>query len=561
MICLRSEFFLFFSEENGAAAQYNVCFHLLSLVDLTVLSLHHQIFIIINKMSSLIKLTIDDLPPEMIFELFKYLRLRDLAACSMMNRRWHSLYLSFRLDRLAVIGCPEYFYSGAESTCVCKGQMSEDKVPYRLEISNRLVDQSLLSNLKILSLWHIPVEFDLNKLNKFSQLVLLKIGEKKKRGKEPMNLNLPKLKVLVWHLPYYESPLSIDCLELSVLVYCCGSYEQQENRLTVKRPETIKQLKTNMVGPRLAPFKNVHTLVTCKFQAIQKDTLLLLPKLKKLHFNASIDELVKQGNQIDRIKQTVREFVKDVKLLRGYDFEFRFAGFQLIKTSVDEIAFGEQVDGREYWCHHYLYMKLNYNLIDPTSLDFINTFDYNRLMKLMSNVAAEIPSCFFTKFTGIHLVQAENAILDAKHFLWFLKSLGSLRKLYLIYPELDQEFYDQLPTAVPSLTCLELFEHNASQLNFNFIREFSRFSQIYLYGDVSFETLDFLIGSFGKSAAPNLAVARFGFKGLKEKSFFIDKIPFQVWKIVENRNQIIFMTKNPEEVLNFFRLPQVKQQN
>ena len=52
-------------------------------------------------MSSLTKSTaIDDLPAEMVCELFKHLHPRDLAACSLVNKRWHSIYAGFKVQRL-----------------------------------------------------------------------------------------------------------------------------------------------------------------------------------------------------------------------------------------------------------------------------------------------------------------------------------------------------------------------------------------------------------------------------------------------------------------------------
>ena len=58
---------------------------------------------------------------------------------------------------------------------------------------------------------------------------------------------------------------------------------QDANLLQVNQPETIRKLETNMVGAKLAPFKNVECLVTRQFEAIRKATLQSLPKLKELH--------------------------------------------------------------------------------------------------------------------------------------------------------------------------------------------------------------------------------------------------------------------------------------
>ena len=44
--------------------------------------------------------SIEDLPSEMISKLFYHLPPKDLAACSMVNKRWQSIYAAFKLHRL-----------------------------------------------------------------------------------------------------------------------------------------------------------------------------------------------------------------------------------------------------------------------------------------------------------------------------------------------------------------------------------------------------------------------------------------------------------------------------
>lgn len=58
----------------------------------------HQIEASSRKVSSLAKpTTIEDLPPEMIRELFKRLNPKDLLACSMVHKRLSSLYSGFKV--------------------------------------------------------------------------------------------------------------------------------------------------------------------------------------------------------------------------------------------------------------------------------------------------------------------------------------------------------------------------------------------------------------------------------------------------------------------------------
>ena len=119
--------------------------------------------------------SIDDLPPEMICELFKHLHPIDLAACSMVNMRWHSIYAGFEMHRLVAANY-RFFGKWYHS-----GRTIEDRQRCSLEIFSRLANKPLLSNLKHLTLFTIGVSFDLNQLNAFRQLVHLEISGLKAR--------------------------------------------------------------------------------------------------------------------------------------------------------------------------------------------------------------------------------------------------------------------------------------------------------------------------------------------------------------------------------------------
>ena len=504
-----------------------------------------------RKMSSPAKPTtsIDDLPPEMISELFEYLPPKDLAVCAMVNRRWHSIYVGFKVHRLAATDYRDYypfhdFYKWYDSNQTIWGEQlcSPANIP-------RLAEKPLLSNLKHLALYDVSSEFDLNKLNQFRQLVHLEIGWFDKVDK--INLNLPRLKVLALRFVNDRCALSIDCPELSTLVYY--SRDVDANPFDVKHPQTIRKLETNWFSPKLSPFENVECLLTEEFKAISKATLLLLPGLRELHYNQKIANLLRtvlrnRGGTLDRVKRRLSEFVDDAKKLKGRDFQFNFSGFELTKVNVDQIDFGLQVDessGEETVYDEYIYLK-NYQLIEPGALlPFVHHVDYTRLL---SNVTGEFPRFFPQKFTDVHSVQARSVIKDPNQFLRFLKSLRFLRVLDLGHVKLGQEFYDQLPASAHSLAWLFLKDYNNCknelQLNFDFIGKLSFLSFVRIDQFLSFDSLPSLVRSLGK-----LAVDTF-FVRLKEECLSKNK-GSPVWKI-EKDDQLLLETKNPEKIVHFF---------
>lgn len=428
--------------------------------------------------------SIEDLPSEMICELFKHLRPKHLAACSMVNKHWHSIYSEFKVHSLVAIG----YFSDVQNYDFGKWYSSErqfePKELCQLSKFRRLLDRPLVSNLKHLAIFSskLDSELDVDQLNGLSQLVHLEINLKvsfPERYKKKVNLNLPRLNVLALN-DFYD--VSIDCPDLSVLMFC----PQYENNLYlatnyhwlhVKYPETIRKLHTTVRGPELAKFKNVDCLVTERFEVIGKSTLLLLPRLKELHYNENINTYSETDRTLDEMKRAFREFLDDVKRLRGSDFKFTFAGFLLTKTRLAEIDFGvEAEEPIRHVRNEFVYMK-NWPLLDPNcNLDFIHNISYDLLM---SSVVGEIPMSFFRKFTGVHCVVCVDntevgVFKDEKHFLQFLGQLSPrLRELSLKVPRLSQGFCDQLPTVAPWLMLINLQVGN-EPLSFDCMRRFPR---------------------------------------------------------------------------------------
>ena len=325
------------------------------------------------------------------------------------------------------------------------------------------------------------------------------------------------------------------------------------NLLDVKHPETIEKLDTNLSGAKLTAFKNVSCLVTKKFELICKETLLL-PRLKELRFNTGICDFlgyVCPVSSLNRMKQTLREFLASMDGLVGPDFKFRFAGFQLTKAKFDEIEFGIDYAGvQAVVSNECVYLK-NYHLIDGT-LDFVLSLGYSHIVCGVTKIP-EIPRCFSKKFTRIIQVFAiEVTKRQANHFLWFLKSLSSLRWLILdLQVWIVQELHDQLPASAPSLLQLDLLRGHFEESNFDFLGKFSHLSGLRIETCLSLESLHSLARHFGK-----LAAIYFLFQA-NDKRFSIQKVlSSKLWKVSDDcqkplTNDATFETEHSSEIVSY----------
>ena len=501
--------------------------------------------------------TIEDLPVEMISELFKHLPPTDLAACSMVNKSWHSVYAAFKVDSLVATASPyrhwfQWYHSGRI--------VRQEELCYLY--FGRLADQSLFSNLKHLALFtdffHSAKKntFDLNRLNRFSQLVQLEIDGC--LGKKAVKLNLSELRVLAFHRVNDRCSLSIDCPVLSVLLY--RGEPKAKRLLKVKQAETVKKLETDMFGPKLKPFKCIECLVTKTMSAINEATLQLLPELKELRCNETIMELQKEFDQhscsTEALKSQLGQFLETLEELGRSNFQFIVSGLQ-----IDEEMLYEEIDffwpKKPDWVKmsdEYFYIK-NLHLIGPNeTLDFVEQLNYTTLLE---NQVGMAPKSFFRKFTGAKEVNAEGTVEYPSHFLCFLESLSSLKLLDLRHTELGQDLYDQLPASAPRLVQLNLYECVAGckdvkkcacelKLNFDFIGKLPHMGCIYILQGITFESMTSLIQWVDK-----LKVVEFEFI-VKAERFIVEKKEDSEEFEVLSGELLKLKTKNPVEIVKFF---------
>ena len=268
--------------------------------------------------------SINDLPPEMICELFKHLSPRDLVVCSMVNKRWQSLYSGIKLYRVAAIAKR---FSDCLDNWSYPDRRIEDQELCPPELFHRLIDQPLLSNLKYLALCGLSSDFDLDKLSGLltnnNQLLHLELNVAFS-SQVNLHLKLPKLRILAFHSPNELCSLSVDCPELNVLLYHKPSFNR--GLLEVKHPETIRKLDTNLNPNELALFKNIEYLVIqdCFLESV-RNILSSLPRLKELHFNEGMSWVFRTRYSRNRVEElTLEEFLNDAKKRNGTDFQFRY---------------------------------------------------------------------------------------------------------------------------------------------------------------------------------------------------------------------------------------------
>ena len=338
-----------------------------------------------------IETPIDCLPPEMICVIMKNLNLNDLIQCKLLSKRWYSIVNeSIKMIKLIVRtdekikrkNLNEYLIDVHYSRWFYSNELvNSDLHICELNLFQLNLKRKILSNLKYLKINEIP-KFDFNQLNLLTQLIHLEINCY--LGEVHIKLNLLELEILKI---FFNSSCHLtieECPKLKILYY---DYEEDENfRLIMKYPESIKDLEAPFYGSELTQFKNVEYL-KCgwNFDQINENTLSKLKKLKVIYFDVSFKDffhlVVESGEQIELI---LRNYLQMIKKSRIFDLKLYCFGLQITDVNIDQIY--SLLDSTNFYALNYKYLQ--------DSLPFIDEVNYTRLVNLIN----PIPTDYFKKF-------------------------------------------------------------------------------------------------------------------------------------------------------------------
>ena len=415
--------------------------------------------------------TINELPPEILSEILRYLNLSELVEKKLVSKLWNELISSnLKISRLVADPyrshhIPRWFHvnrpvDGYLETCDPNLFLAQ-------------LDRPILSRLKYLrihcfdrkSSWIQPSD-----LNRFILLEHLEV-ELLRKYTSDFQLNLPNLRVLKVDFFQYstneqrEIQVNIDAPKLVTLFWDRG--------VKLKSPETIRTLEADLYDSELSQFQNVE-VYRCRteFNFINDDLIQQLPKLKTLDILGDINNVRYSFGSLDEMKQFLKRLLTIRRRLGRPELRLFFAGIEIKSDELVDNLDLRIVDRESPFSSDIsiesLYFSNNYPTNLQKQLEYVRSVDYPRLLSVTRN---QIPTDYFKRFFNIQEVLAVGQIQDAAHFLAFLKGFEMLEILYLVNPALDQAWYDCLPTFC-LLTNFYLDEKPEIELNFDFLGRF-----------------------------------------------------------------------------------------
>ena len=418
--------------------------------------------------------SIDDLPPEMLSELFKHLNLKHLAVCSMVCKLWNQLISRHKVTRLVVV--PRGLKK--ERWWHVSRPVDEYLEVCPLRMFATLLCRPILSSLKHLriNVYHGLAQLEPNDLNLFRQLIHLEVDYPIVRPNTEINWILPNLEILKVRL-YEHDRISIDCPKLKVFSSDC----RPGVSIDVKWPETISTLCAALYGSQLTKFKNIETYkCTAELQFVNDALIEQLPRLKMLEVCGDPQDLYFTLQTVDGVREFLKRLLSDRRKVLRSDLKLFFAGIEIVDEAlVDRLdlqALDVGVGNSTRLSNEHLYFgdypaDQRPNLLDE--LEFVQKANYTRLMSLMN----ELPPDYFMRFYHVRCISTSGDIQRPEHFATFIKRLEFVEHLELLYPSLQQEWYDRLPS-ICSLRSITLYESEAIELSFDFLGRFEPFIEM-----------------------------------------------------------------------------------
>lgn len=423
---------------------------------------------------------IGDLPPKILCKIFDHLELNELVEKKLVTKLWNELISSQIKVRQLVVENGTY----AGKIPWYHTRLPAKQVGHPILFVSQL-HRPILSLLKRLRLEVADnlTDFNLNELNVFRHLVQLEVDHLIAWPDAQIEWNFPNLEILKFARFGSQSDRKtiVDCPELKVLFWRC----EKDDAIEIKVPETIRILETRYVS-RLSQFKNVQTY---RFNGELKfvDVALIeqLPNLQALHLYGALNSLYYDLEDIEAMKQSLRQLLIYRRKARLLNLKLFFIGVEIKDEAlVDKLNLRMvqyRVRSQLRLSNELLYFgrypaDCKLNLED--ALPFVLDADYNFLMGLLNEQHIQFPDDYFRRFPGIRNVISRGTIREPAHFAYFLSKLTLLGELELLYPSLDQAWFNRLPS-ICSLGVFTLQENKAIELNFDFLGLFESYLCIF----------------------------------------------------------------------------------
>lgn len=382
------------------------------------------------------------LPIELFHHIFGYLNLIDLANCKLVNKLFYENVNEFKIKELSCfpftktwLSVRSYWSHNYSIWFYINKPIKRNNLLLANYKCSILKTPSLnLNFLKYLSVLYCSNnEFNLSDLMNFDRLEVLMIDLANYENEKYTKLKLKKL-ISLRICPSDYVAIEIEAPMLEAL-YCLDL-----KNLKIIYPRTLKYLKTIEYSTELSLYNNLECLTLVYSNGLNTFNSENFPKLTKLQviLDDGADEMI---NLI-----TNKKADENLKIYSNGIFVSN--GSELIDSENFDLSVNLK----------------NYDKSFPV-LEWINQIGYNELMNSNNQ---QIPADFFKKYCNIVGIKIYGKVINQNNLIQFIRNCKVLRELSIVDSELDQQFYDQLPT-ISLLDNLEISrEHSESFIDVKF---------------------------------------------------------------------------------------------
>ena len=294
-------------------------------------------------------------------------------------------------------------------------------------------------------------------------------------------INLPNLKQLTLKEFFSNGQMQMDTPNLEELIIF-----KNFNYLTLKYPEKIKYLKTNVIDSSVKQLNNLETLACLYFSCIDTTILVHLPKLKQITIGN------KNPFQFAPIN-ILNELIRQKANLKRDDLRIDFVCFDKY-SHIPEFQFFNY----ENASFHYLLDMPKLKVVNEVYTNLINNLPFEFQLHYTSLIQSftRIPHDFCDKFSNIKRIHLDSLFVY-NDLIQFLKKNRYLTELFLnlnFANQLSCDLLNQLSIIVPHLTFLKLNARSWSMVNYNFLNKLHLLQSIeFRYAFLPLEFLYFFI--------------------------------------------------------------------